>query len=71
MIINIQNEIDFDVLSFFCRDRKRAGKTIGLTNGCFDMIHYYHLTECRKKSPSFRWGMNCDLGIQNLKQNIV
>ena len=54
----------------FREDAKRSGKTFVLTNGCFDLLHYGHvssLTEASKLGDYLWVAMNSDSSTRNLK----
>ena len=54
----------------FREDAKRSGKTFVLTNGCFDLLHYGHvssLTEASKLGDYLWVAMNSDSSARNLK----
>jgi D-glycero-beta-D-manno-heptose 1-phosphate adenylyltransferase len=56
----------------FREDAKRSGKTFVLTNGCFDLLHYGHvssLTEASKLGDYLWVAMNSDSSTRNLKGN--
>ena len=48
----------------------RQGRTIAFTNGCFDILHYGHvsyLEAAKKKDRVLIVGMNSDVSVQGLK----
>ena len=54
----------------FREKAKLAGKTFVLTNGCFDLLHYGHVTSLTEASllGDYLWvAMNSDLSVRNLK----
>jgi D-glycero-beta-D-manno-heptose 1-phosphate adenylyltransferase len=54
----------------FREEAKIAGKTFVLTNGCFDLLHYGHVTSLNEASllGDYLWvAMNSDLSVRNLK----
>ena len=56
----------------FRENAKRSGKTFVLTNGCFDLLHYGHvssLTEASKLGDYLWVAMNSDSSARNLKGN--
>jgi rfaE bifunctional protein nucleotidyltransferase chain/domain len=49
---------------------RRAGKTIAFTNGCFDILHYGHVTYLEKSKKGNRVlvvGLNSDASTRRLK----
>ena len=56
----------------FREDAKKSGKTFVLTNGCFDLLHYGHvssLTEASKLGDCLWVAMNSDSSVRELKGN--
>ncbi len=54
----------------FREDAKKSGKTFVLTNGCFDLLHYGHvssLTEASKLGDYLWVAMNSDSSVRKLK----
>lgn len=54
----------------FREKAKLAGKTFVLTNGCFDLLHYGHVSSLTEASllGDYLWvAMNSDLSVRNLK----
>lgn len=50
--------------------QRKAGKTIAFTNGCFDILHYGHVTyleKAKKKDRVLILGLNSDESIRRLK----
>lgn len=49
---------------------KKAGRTIAFTNGCFDILHYGHVSYLEKAKKSGRVlivGLNSDASVRRLK----
>ena len=49
---------------------KKAGKTVAFTNGCFDILHYGHVSYLEKAKKSGRVlivGLNSDASVRRLK----
>ena len=49
---------------------RKAGKTIALTNGCFDILHYGHvayLESSKKKNRILIVGLNSDASVRRIK----
>lgn len=49
---------------------KKAGRTIAFTNGCFDILHYGHVTYLEKAKKAGRVlviGLNSDASVRRLK----
>ncbi|MBL8012414.1 MAG: D-glycero-beta-D-manno-heptose 1-phosphate adenylyltransferase [Candidatus Omnitrophica bacterium] len=49
---------------------RKAGKTVAFTNGCFDILHYGHVTyleKAKKKDRILILGLNSDESIRRLK----
>lgn len=49
---------------------KRAGKTVAFTNGCFDILHYGHvsyLEKAKKRGRILIVGLNSDASVRRLK----
>lgn len=54
----------------FREEAKKSGKTFVLTNGCYDLLHYGHvssLTEASKLGDYLWVAMNSDSSVRNLK----
>ena len=51
-------------------DHRREGKTIAFTNGCFDLIHYGHISYLEKAKKNNRVliiGLNSDSSVKKIK----
>ena len=52
------------------RRKKRAGKTVAFTNGCFDLLHKGHvsyLEEAKKPNRILVIGLNSDVSVRRIK----
>lgn len=70
MIINLQDRLATEVLQKYAKSHKDQGLTIGLTNGCFDMSHYYHygtLGKCKRQCDILIVGVDSDRLIRETK----
>ncbi len=50
---------------------RRQGRTIAFTNGCFDILHYGHISyleAARKKDRILVVGMNSDISVRSLNK---
>jgi len=48
-----------------------SGKKIGLTSGCFDLFHYYHLTylqQCKERCDMLIVGVDSDFLVKSQKK---
>jgi rfaE bifunctional protein nucleotidyltransferase chain/domain len=57
-------------ISRIAGEQARAGKTVGFTNGCFDILHVGHvryLQEARSKCDILVVGVNSDASVKRLK----
>lgn len=61
---------DRDAARKIVEDWQHQGLTVGLTNGCFDILHYGHVTylaEARKKCDKLIVALNTDDSVKALK----
>ncbi len=64
--------LDWSVLNVHLAELRRQGLRIGLTNGCFDLLHRGHirlLTEARAACDWLMVGLNSDASAARLKGN--
>lgn len=64
--------IDINDIEFFCEILRRAGKSIALTNGSFDLIHSGHvnyLNEAKKMADCLIVGINSDASVKQYKSD--
>lgn len=57
-------------LAEITKREKQAGKTVGFTNGCFDILHLGHikyLNEAKKKCALLIIGVNSDNSVRQIK----
>lgn len=57
-------------LKKICVDLKKQGKTIGFTNGCFDILHCGHISylqAAKKNSDILIVGVNSDESVKRIK----
>lgn len=60
----------FSQLKSFIEEHKQKGKTVVLTNGCFDLIHVGHiryLKEAKKKGDVLVVAINSDSSVEKIK----
>ncbi|MBK5254590.1 MAG: adenylyltransferase/cytidyltransferase family protein [Vicinamibacteria bacterium] len=61
---------DVGTLKELCAEARRAGKTIALANGCFDVLHVGHtryLQGARAEADILIVGINADASVRKLK----
>ena len=61
---------DFKKLMEVCKQHKSSGKTIVMTNGCFDILHAGHtyiLEESKKLGDILIVALNSDISIKKIK----
>ena len=54
-------------------EHRREGKTIAFTNGCFDLIHYGHISYLEKAKKNNRIliiGLNSDSSVKKIKGSL-
>ncbi|MFH1552107.1 MAG: D-glycero-beta-D-manno-heptose 1-phosphate adenylyltransferase [Candidatus Omnitrophota bacterium] len=57
-------------LADIVKKKKSSGKTIGFTNGCFDILHLGHiryLAEAKKECDFLVIGVNSDASVRSIK----
>jgi len=61
---------DRETLEGICEEARRAGKTIALANGCFDILHVGHtryLEGAKQEADVLVVGINADASVRKLK----
>lgn len=67
---HLESANELQELQSYVRHLKSTGKTIGFTNGCFDLFHIGHLDYLRKASLVCDYlivGLNSDASVRRLK----
>ena len=63
-------KLELNQLKLIISQLKKENKTIGFTNGCFDILHPGHfdlLNKCKKKCDKLILGLNSDSSIKKIK----
>lgn len=63
MIFSLQDAIEVSVVRGALSTAKAQGKTVGLTSGCFDLIHFHHFeffVRCRRNCDVLIVGVDSD-----------
>jgi rfaE bifunctional protein nucleotidyltransferase chain/domain len=67
MILDLNNSADLQIFHDGCQP---LGETIGITSGCFDLLHYAHLfyfQRCRRLCDTFIVGVDSDRRVKEIK----
>lgn len=70
MIVNIRDPLSPGLVEAFAEAFHFKGRTVGITSGCFDLFHYYHLLyleRCARLCDQLVVGVNTDTLIQEEK----
>ncbi|MDE1875111.1 MAG: adenylyltransferase/cytidyltransferase family protein [Patescibacteria group bacterium] len=70
MIFDLQDRDSVGVMQGFLANTRAKGKTVGLTSGCFDLIHFHHFgffLRCRRHCDYLVVGVDSDELVRSLK----
>jgi len=70
VFIDPNDPIALEVVRAYVVGKKQKGETIGLTSGCFDLIHYHHITfftRCRRFCDHLFVGVDSDELVREVK----
>jgi len=70
MLFNINDAADTEVVRIYVERMKQNNKIIGLTSGCFDVIHFHHslyLMRCRRECDVLIVGVDSDKLVRSTK----
>jgi cytidyltransferase-like protein len=70
MIFSLQDLDELSVVQNYIDDLRKKRKTIGLTSGCFDLIHFHHFNfflRCRRYCDVLIVGIDADELVRNDK----
>jgi len=70
MLFNINDAADIEVVRIYVESMKQGNKIIGLTSGCFDVIHFHHslyLMRCRRECDVLIVGVDSDKLVRSTK----
>ena len=70
MLIDLNDPVAVEVVVSFVQRKKKIGESSGLTSGCFDLIHYHHLTfftRCRRFCDHLFVGIDSDELVREAK----
>ena len=70
MTIDLNCESDVDIVRGYLQVARDEGRTIGLTSGCFDLLHFlhhYYLVRCRQHCDVLIVGVDSDSVVRAAK----
>ena len=70
MLFDLNSEESVLVVKTFLQGARSGGKTIGLTSGCFDLIHFHHFSffiRCRRYCDFLIVGVDSDELVRGAK----
>ena len=68
MILDLRNHDDVEI--FVIGLDRRDGEVTGITSGCYDLLHHYHLLyfqRCRRLCDTLIVGVDCDDLVRQVK----
>lgn len=70
MYIDLNCEADVEIVRGYLSVAREAGKRVGLTSGCFDLLHFqhhYYLVRCRHHCDVLLVGVDSDAAVRQAK----
>lgn len=70
MFIDLNCEADVEIVRGYLSVARQAGKRVGLTSGCFDLLHFqhhYYLVRCRQHCEVLLVGIDSDGAVREAK----
>ncbi len=70
MILSLQDKDSMMAARLLCSREQKSGSRIGLTSGCYDLYHIYHLeyfVRCRRRCDILVVGVNSDRLVKEEK----
>lgn len=70
MLFDLKNADEARAIALFLNEKRKAKNTIGLTSGCFDLIHFQHFwyfIRCKRLCDVLIVGVDSDEMVRNEK----
>lgn len=70
MFIDLHCEADVEIVQGYLKVAREEAKVIGLTSGCFDLLHFlhhYYLVRCRQHCDVLLVGVDSDSVVRQMK----